>query len=194
MTVQVLRSKDSVRSPPWCYSLRFVVVGLCAIAHAEGENDSAADLTCRRAEVLAHVEAQIRVYGPLSLKREYFGFIYHDGQSVKSSVVKGSLCDTSLTCSVNSRGAAEGLPRGAKVLGEWHTHPGGDSSNGLSAGDVRGAWNNRKIRCYTAFYAASNGKFYSWNPASTSVAVAMRSRVLLGDYRKPADGSAVARH
>ena len=187
MTVQVLSSKGSYRSPLWRFSLRFVVAGLCATAHAEGEQETTSDLACWRAEVLAHVREQIRLYGPLSRKREYFGFIYRDGQSVKSSVVRGSVCDTSLACSVHSRGAAEGLPRGVKVLGEWHTHPSGDGSNGLSAGDVRGAWNNRKVRCYTAFYAASNGKFYSWDPASTSVAVAMRSRVLLGDYREPAN-------
>lgn len=187
MTVQVLSSQDSYWSPLWRFSLRFVVAGLCVTAHADGDQGAAADDFCRRAEVLAHVQAQMRLYGPQSRKREYFGFIYLDGGTVKSSVVRGPICDSSLACSVHSRGAAEGIPRGAKVLGEWHTHPGGDSSNGLSAGDVRGAWNNRKIRCYTAFYAASNGKFYSWDPASTSVVVAMRSRVLLGDYRKPAN-------
>ena len=191
MTVQALSSKDSYRSPLWHFSLRFVVAGLCVTAYAEGEQETTADLACWRAEVLAHVREQIHLYGPQSRKREYFGFIYLEDGRVKSSVVRGPLCDTSLTCSVHSRGAAEGLPRGVKVLGEWHTHPNGDSSNGLSAGDVRGAWNNRKIRCYTAFYAASNGRFYSWNPASTSVAVAMSSRVLLGNYRKPANGPAV---
>jgi hypothetical protein len=185
MTVQALSSKDSYWSPSWRFSLRFVVAGLCVTAYAEGDQETTADSACWRAEVLAHVREQIRLYGPQSRKREYFGFIYWDGQAVKSSVVRGSVCDSSLSCSVHSRGAAEGLPRGAKVLGEWHTHPGGDGSNGLSAGDVRGAWNNRKVRCYTAYYAASNGRFYSWDPASTSVAVAMRSRVLLGNYREP---------
>ena len=154
-------------------------------AHSEENEGSSLDPVCARTEVLAHVREQFLLYGPLSRKREYFGFIYREGQTLKSSVVRGSVCDTSLTCTIDTRGAAEGLPRGAKVLGEWHTHPSGDGSNGISAEDVRGAWNNRNIRCYTAYYAASNGKFYSWNPASTSVPVAMGSRVLLGDYRKP---------
>jgi hypothetical protein len=191
MTVQALSSKDSCWSPLRRFSLGFVLAGMCVTANAEDDPERTADPACWRAEVLAHVREQIRLYGPLSRKREYFGFIYWDGQAVKSSVVRGSGCDPSLTCSVHVRGAAEGLPRGAKVLGEWHTHPGGDSSNGLSAGDVRGAWNNRKVRCYTAFYAASNGKIYSWDPASTSVVVAMRSRVLLGNYREPANDPAI---
>jgi hypothetical protein len=188
-----MSSKDSYRSPLWRFSLRFVVAGLCVTAYAEGEQETTADSACWRAEVLAHVREQMRLYGPLSRKHEYFGFIYWDGQAVKSSVVRGSACNTSFACSVHSRGALEGLPRGVKVLGEWHTHPNSDSSNGLSAGDVRGAWNNRKIRCYTAFYAASNGRFYSWDPASASVAVAMQSRVLLGNYREQVKGPVASR-
>ena len=183
MTVQSLSSKDSFWSPLWRFSLRFVVAGLCVTAYAEGDQETTADLACWRAEVLAHVREQIRLYGPQSRKREYFGFIYWDGQAVKSSVVRGSVCDTSLTCSVHSRGAAEGLPRGAKVLGEWHTHPHEGGAESLSIDDVLGAYNNRQIHCYAAYYSQPNGKIYAWDPKQSRVSGALTSRFYLGNYR-----------
>jgi len=146
-----------------------VLVGLSAAAHAEDEQHSSPDPACPRSEVLAHVQAQFRLYGPLSERREYFGFIYRSNGEVESSVAMGRVCGNNHVCGIKIAPAAKGIPAGAKVLGEWHTHPLVDGSRNLSVQDVRGAFHNRHIRCYTAFYSAPNGDIYRWDVSQTSV-------------------------
>jgi proteasome lid subunit RPN8/RPN11 len=136
---------------------------------------------CRRDDVDLHVREQILIYGPLSSKHEYFGFVYRDQGRIASAVVRGSVCVNEHSCGVHTGKAAKQIPRGSRVLGEWHTHPHQGSSI-LSSEDVRGAHNNRHIGCYTAYYALPNGKIYKWNPQKDSVPTAMASRVLIGDY------------
>ena len=71
------------------------------------------------------------------------------------------------------------------MLGEWHTHPLVDGSRNLSVQDVRGAFHNRHIRCYTAFYSAPNGDIYRWDVSQTSVPTAMNTREYLGNHHDP---------
>jgi len=144
---------------------------------SEGQADG-----CFRDEVLAHVRAQFAVYGPLSVLQEFFGFIYvHEGV-IGSAVTRSGKCRQG-NCLTDTRAAAERIPRRAKVLGEWHTHP-HDGSVSLSEHDVQGARNNRHIRCYTAFYSRPDGEILSWQPAASSVPTAMASRVTIGNYRE----------
>jgi hypothetical protein len=77
--------------------------------------------------------------------------------------------------------AGSRIPSGAKVLGEWHTHPHGGAPQ-LSHHDERGAHRNRHVRCYTAFYSNPGGQIFAWNPAETSVPTAMASRERVGRY------------
>jgi hypothetical protein len=139
---------------------------------------------CFAEEVQAHVLEQYGIFGPLSTDREYFGFIYRLDGVIASAVSRGGICRWTQACEVNTRGAAALIPKGAKVLGEWHTHPHVTGSQSLSAADVRGANNNRHIRCYRAFYSKSNGEILSWNLGATLVQTAMASSVRLGNYRK----------
>lgn len=142
-----------------------------------------APVDCHRAEVDAHVRQQFSIYGPLSIDREYFGFIYfHEGE-IGSAVVRGNKCPRTLDCGVNNSAAAASIPRGAKVLGEWHTHPQGGATT-LSEADVTGAYLNRHIRCYTAFYGRPTGEVYAWDPQQTSVPTAMATRTLIGNFRE----------
>lgn len=143
---------------------------------------------CPQDEVEVHVFGQLRQYLPLSQVREYFGFVYRLGGQLGSSVVRGAICPNSRECGVDSRAAAVGIPAGAKVLGEWHTHP-REASRALSDEDVDGAHANRHIRCYAAFYGAGDGKMYRWDPRQSSVAAAMASRERL---QPPAAVAAVA--
>src|SRR5262245_31654397 len=94
---------------------------------------------CPQAEIEAHVVEQFRIYGPLSKDREYFGFIYrHDGV-IESAVTRGTVCRRLEPCEVKSARAAAKIPPGAKVFGEWHTHPHVTGTMQLSGADVRGA-------------------------------------------------------
>jgi hypothetical protein len=95
--------------------------------------------------------------------------------------MRGNTCRNLEHCTLNTALAARMIPAGAKVLGEWHTHP-HQGASGLSKDDVRGAWNNRHIRCYAAYYARPNGDILAWDPQETSVPTAMDSRVLVGNY------------
>jgi hypothetical protein len=130
---------------------------------------------CRRPEVEEHVLEQLQRYLKLSDSREYFGFIYWSGNKVESAVVQGNTCPDAAECGVDTRAAAAKIPRQAKVLGEWHTHPRAGSRI-LSADDVRGAHANRRIRCYSAFYATADGRMFRWDPDESSVPAAMASR------------------
>lgn len=156
-----------------CFAL---AVGLLVIPLSAGASE------CLREAVDAHVREQFRIYGPRSADHEYFGFIYLQDGIIGSAVVRSSHCRGE-KCVVDSSEAVRLVPRSAKVLGEWHTHP-HDGSTGLSREDVRGAYNNRHISCYRAFYSTPEGEIYTWNPQRVSVPVAMGSRERLGNYNE----------
>jgi hypothetical protein len=138
-----------------------------------------------REEVYAHVREQFRIYGPQSATHEYFGFIYLHGSEIGSAVIRSGECRNPDRCIIKVAAALSLIPSRSAVLGEWHTHP-HNGDRGLSEEDVRGAHNNRHLRCYFAYYSSSIGEIYAWNPQDTSVPTAMHSRVLIGKY--------VARH
>lgn len=141
-----------------------------------------ASAECLREEVEAHVRLQFAIYGPQSVRHEYFGFIYvHDGV-IGSAVTRSGDCPT-MKCAVDSSKALRAVPRPAKVIGEWHTHP-HDGSPSLSSHDVRGAYRNRHIDCYLAFYSTPAGEIYAWNVKQISVPVAMASRAPIGNYNQ----------
>jgi len=139
---------------------------------------------CFAAEVDAHVLGQFALYGPLSRNREYFGYIYLHQGVIASAVSAGGLCKWTVRCEVSTPEAAASIPGGARVLGEWHTHPHSSGSRSLSAADVRGAHANRHIRCYRAFFSRSNGEIVAWSPDASEVKMAMASLVRLGNYRR----------
>jgi hypothetical protein len=135
---------------------------------------------CLSESVEAHVQQQFAVFGPLSVNHEYFGFIYRLGRAVDSAVVRGSRC-VARSCVVGIARAAELLPAHAVILGEWHTHPRNGEAP-LSEQDVLGAYRNRNLGCYTAFYSEPDGEIYSWSPHRGSVRTAMASRVHIGSF------------
>ena len=128
-----------------------------------------------------HVRQEFAVYGPQSGNREYFAFIYEQQGSFGSAVVRGKECRGSEQCTVDPRGAVALIPKGASVVGEWHTHP-RIGSPSLSSLDVRAAHHNRHLSCYTPYYSNPVGDIYAWNPELDSVPTAMYSRVLIGTY------------
>jgi hypothetical protein len=136
---------------------------------------------CLQEEVEAHVRQQYAIYGPQSVSHEYFGFIYLHNGIIGSAVTRSRACATAGKCVVDSNEAIQLIPQPAKVLGEWHTHPHRGSVS-LSTDDVRGAYNNRHISCYFAFYSTPSGEIYAWNPNQISVPIAMASRAQVGDY------------
>jgi hypothetical protein len=141
------------------------------------------DAAYAREDVDAHVLAQFAVYGPLSKQHEYFGYVYLGDGALASAVVRGSQCSMRI-CAVDSTAAARLIPRGARVLGEWHTHPHRGSSQ-LSEEDVRGAHSNLHIRGYVAYYSKPNGDILAWDPREDRVPDAMASAVRIGNYRNP---------
>jgi len=172
-----------------CSSCKFqrwlVVLALSlgsARAHAGDKPPLAPHPECDDVPVIAHVQEQFTIYGPQSQKREYFGFIYRVDGELASAVVRSSECGAAARCIINTAPAARSVPRGAKVLGEWHTHPHWSGSRALSMMDVKGARQNVHIRCYSAFYSGPTGAIYRWDPASTSVPVAMATRTFVGNY------------
>jgi proteasome lid subunit RPN8/RPN11 len=137
---------------------------------------------CLNQDVEAHVREQFVLYGPQSANHEYFGFIYvHEGV-IGSAVVRSRTCQAA-KCVVDSAKALQLIPKSATVLGEWHTHPHGGSAS-LSKEDVRGAYSNRHISCYLAFYSTPSGEIYAWNPNRISVPIAMASRAPVGNYKQ----------
>lgn len=157
-------------------SLAIVVLSMAIQGHA---TDLAAD--CSQSAVESHVREQFALYGPQSRRHEYFGFIYlHEGV-IGSAVTRSRTCPKGPQCLVDSGRALESVPRSAKLLGEWHTHP-THGSRSLSKDDVRGAYNNRHIKCYRAFYSTPSGEIYQWSTDRISVPTAMASRVRVGDY------------
>jgi hypothetical protein len=151
-----------------------LVIVLLSLATQGEATDLAAD--CLQPAVEAHVREQFALYGPRSGNHEYFGFVYlHEGL-IGSAVLRSRACSKAGRCVVDIGRAIELIPRTAKLLGEWHTHP-RHGSRSLSKDDVRGAYNNRHIRCYRAFYSTPSGEVYRWSTDRISVPTAMASRV-----------------
>ena len=135
---------------------------------------------CLLDAVDAHVIVQFAKFGPLSKIREHFGFIFLFNGEIGSAITRGGSCKNS--CGVDTAAAAARKPSGAKPLGEWHTHPHESRAGTLSVEDVRGAYNNRGIRCYTAYYSQPDGDIYAWDSQQSLVPDAMSSRFYLGNY------------
>jgi hypothetical protein len=168
----------------WFMGSAFLCLGALNVrANDAPDYRSTAAANCPQDGVDSHVREQFALYGPRSVDHEYFGIIFVLDGELKSAVVRGGRCGKSESCSVDTAKAAPLIPRGAKVLGEWHTHPHLSKARLLSADDVRGARNNRHIRCYAAYYSQPDGDIYAWNPFQTSVPTAMKSIVLIGNYR-----------
>jgi hypothetical protein len=145
--------------------------------------------------VLQHVRGQFAIYGPRSARYEYFGFVYRKDGQLESAVTRGVECRDRPECVVNTVFALRRIPKGAKVLGEWHTHPGFHESDSLSTEDVLGAQANRHIRCYAAYYSTAAGEIFRWNLDAPTVTAAMASRTRIGNYRLPAkDPVIIAAH
>ncbi|MEO8016720.1 MAG: hypothetical protein ABI769_02820 [Pseudomonadota bacterium] len=144
---------------------------------------------CHAAQVVEHVMEQFAIYGPRSTDREFFGFIYRNHGVIASAVVRGPVCEWTQFCEVNTGKAAPLIPQGAKVLGEWHTHPHVTGSRRLSPGDVLGANKNSHIRCYRAYFSTASGEIFSWSPGVVSVWLATDSMVRMGNYRKAYDSA-----
>jgi hypothetical protein len=164
-----------------------LLLAVCADAPA---NDAP---QCLSDSVEAHVRQQFATFGPLSVNHEYFGFIYRLGTAVDSAVVRGSRC-VARSCVIDVAQAGALVPAGAVILGEWHTHPRNGAAR-LSEQDVLGAYRNRNLACYSAFYSDPRGAIFSWNPRRGMVTTAMASRVHFGDYPATRDnGGTVARN
>jgi hypothetical protein len=162
-----------------CLSLRALLASLMLACCAGA---TAADCSCElvRDEIAAHARLQFEIYGPKSVHVEYFGFIFHDGARLRSAVVRSRRCKSG-DCVIEVDDAGSEIPAGARVLGEWHTHP-HDGAPQLSELDVRGAYRNRNALCYTAFYSNPGGEIFAWNPAANSVPAAMATRQHVGAY------------
>jgi hypothetical protein len=160
----------------WSLAIVLMAIALCSNAES-----SASD--CLQKQVESHVREQFALYGPLSASHEYFGFIYLHQGVIASAVTRSRPCASSGKCVVDSSEAMRSIPRPAKVLGEWHTHP-HEGSPSLSKDDVRGAYGNRHISCYLAFYSTPAGEIYAWNPTRISVPIAMASRAPIGNYMR----------
>jgi hypothetical protein len=160
------------------------LVWAVSLAARPGDTMTAA---CFEDEVQLHIAEQFAIYGPKSTRYEYFGFIYRKDGRLASAVTHDFDCRGHTECVVNTAFAQARIPKGAKVLGEWHTHPHFHDPEQLSFDDVRGARANRHIRCYTAFYSSHDGDIFQWNPEASTVEAAMASRTWVGNYRA-ADG------
>ena len=147
--------------------------------------------SCLSDSVETHVRQQFATFGPLSVNYEYFGFVYRVGATLDSAVVRGSRC-VGRSCIIDVARAAERIPAGAVIVGEWHTHPRNGAAR-LSEEDVLGAYRNRNLGCYSAFYSEPDGAIYSWNPRRGMVTTAMASRVFIGKYPGKREGT-VARN
>lgn len=167
--------------------LNLILILACAAATAadDSEQRHVAPNTCATAALHEHVREQFAEFAPQSTHREYFGLIYLFDGRLASAVVRGKECRRSDRCVIDITSAARSIPRGARLLGEWHTHP-RMGSHELSADDVRGARRFRRIPCYQAFYSTPLGEMYSWDVAQTSVPAAMATRVHLGKLPDPA--------
>jgi RHS repeat-associated protein len=134
-----------------------------------------------------HAVSQMREFGPQSKSNEFFGYIYGKDGKLESSWKQGSKCrDGAGVCTMSEaklNEAKAGIPSGAKVYGEWHTHNHGGSP-ALSEADANGAYANRNIKFYSAYYADSNGNMYRWDPTKRNAIRANASKVYLGNYNE----------
>jgi hypothetical protein len=144
---------------------------------------------CFEDEVLLHVREQFATYGPRSSQYEYFGFVYRKDGQIDSAVTHDFGCRGQRECVVNTAFALKRIPKGAKVLGEWHTHPHFHESDALSLEDVHGARANRHVRCYNAYYSSHEGDIYRWSLDAQTVVDAMVSRTWIGNYRASRNNS-----
>ncbi len=167
-----------------------VLVSLAATAAADpSDHRHKAPAKCALQAVHQHAREQFARFGPQSSHREYFGFIYLFDGKVASAVVRGKECRSSDRCTTNTAEAARAIPKGARLLGEWHTHPSSIGSHALSIHDVRGVRPLRHIPCYQAYYSTPRGEIYAWDVTQTSVPAAMATRVPLGNLASlPLDG------
>ncbi len=138
-----------------------------------------------RVDVDAHVLEQFLAFGPLSKQHEFFGYVYRHEGVLASAVVRSPRCSSLRMCGLDTAAAARLIPKGARVLAEWHTHP-HDGSSQLSKEDVDGAHANHHIAGYTPYYSAPGGEIYAWDPRLDWVPDAMASIVLIGNYRTQA--------
>jgi hypothetical protein len=169
---------------PWCRVVCILLAfSTCTEAQEAPDYRAAAATECPQDMVDSHVREQFAIYGPRSRDREYFGFIFLFEGVINSAVIEGPRCPNSNSCGINTAKAAPLIPKGARVLGEWHTHPQSGNAGILSLEDVGGARGNRLIHCYAAYYSKPDGDIYAWNPLQTSVHTAMASCVLIGSYR-----------
>jgi len=156
--------------------LTLILIACSACAHP-----ASFSTMCPHEELDAHVRGELAVYGPQSGKHEYFAFIYRLEGRFGSAVVQGRDCLSLDNCVVNPARALAQVPKGATLVGEWHTHP-HIGAPSLSSMDVRGAHLIAHINCYTPYYSTPLGAIYAWNPHKDSVTTAMNSRVLVGAY------------
>jgi hypothetical protein len=164
-------------------SFHFIAIAFFAATAAAGPSDHRheAAVACALDRVHDHVREQFAEFGPQSTHREYFGFVYFFDGKVASAVARGKECRSVDRCITRIDLAARAIPKGARLLGEWHTHPTSSGSRALSADDVRGARHYRHIPCYQAYYSTPRGEIYTWNVTQTSVTSAMATRVHLGN-------------
>ena len=136
----------TVLKPGYALALTTLLLGGASDAVVADDLDGNPNQSgCFQEQVEAHVREQFGIYGPQSATREYFGFIYWHNGTIESAVTRSRECETSGKCIVDSSEAGALIPRGSKVLGEWHTHPHIEGSSSLSREDVRGAYSNRHI-------------------------------------------------
>jgi hypothetical protein len=102
---------------------------------------------------------------------------------IATAITRSSKSPMSGNCILRTAAAAKLIPSGAKILGEWHTHP-HCGSQSLSQLDVPGAYNNRHIRYYAAYFSSTPGEIYLRNANDASVPTAMVSLELIGTYRQ----------
>jgi hypothetical protein len=114
-------------------------------------------------------------YNPYSVaeNREYAGLIYRTtaGKIGSTPAVQGPQCTAGASCGISPFAAIEALPRGADILGEYHTHGAddpGDPGNweDFSEGDIHRS-NNRGISTYRGMYLGTpGGKAYFYRAGS----------------------------
>jgi hypothetical protein len=159
---------------------RFALSALIMIPACCGADEIAT--RCPHDEVDAHVRAQYLLYGPQSRQYEYFGYVYRYQGVIGSAVMRSHKCRDAKNCGLHTAAAAKLIPAGARVLGEWHTHP-HQGSGVLSREDARGAYDNRHIACYRAYYSTPGGEILAWDPQQVAVREAMASAEHVGTYR-----------
>ena len=151
---------------------------LCLMAASASAHTVEPD--CFEPDVQAHVRQLFGIYGPMSIHHEFFGFVYRDAAGVDSAVVRSRPCKLA-DCTVAVAVAGQRIPAGARILGEWHTHPRGGSRE-LSTYDVRGAHRNSNNECYLAYFSRPDGAILEWDPGKTSVRDAMASLSRIGTF------------